>query len=232
MKSIIDRQKINSRALVSNVMSIGGLLLLLASVLLPLFLPGFANLAFVLLVVGLGSAMVGIYFANRWVRKPRPEDRLDKALKSLNDSCHIYHYPSLPCDHVLLTPCALVIMETVALSGAFTYRHGKWKESMSIGRGLRYIVEEHLGDPIRAARAAEGFLRNQLQLKQINIEHLPIKPLVVFTHPAVQLDIEGAAIPVVMADKLRRQIPINLPRIDEATFIKLDEYFRGLTVKD
>jgi hypothetical protein len=232
MKTIIDHQKIRSHALIANVMSIGGLLILLASVLAPTILPGISNLAFVLMVVGLGMAMVGIYFANRWVRKPRPEEKLDKALKSLNDSCHIFHYPALPCDHVLLTPSALVIMETVGLSGVFSYRNGKWKESMSIGRALRYIVEEHLGDPIRAANAAEGFLRNQFEKRDIPVEKIPIKPVVVFTHPAVELDIEGASIPVVKVDKLRRHIPTNLARMNEDTFSRLDEFFRELTVKD
>ena len=41
--------------------------------------------------------MVGIYFANRWVRKPRPEESLDKALKSFDDHYRIYHYPYRPC---------------------------------------------------------------------------------------------------------------------------------------
>jgi hypothetical protein len=232
MKTIIDQQKIHNHALIANVMSVGGLLILLVSVLMPMFLPGFSNMSFVLMIVGLGVAMVGIYFANRWVRKPRPEEKLDHALKSLNDSCHIYHYPSLICDHVLLTPCALVIIETVGLSGMFSFRKGKWKESMSFGRALRYIVEEHLGDPIRAACASESFLRKQLDIHDISIGKAPIKPLVVFTHPAVELKVEDASIPVVKVDKLRKHIPTNLARMDEDTFNKLDDYFRRLTVKD
>ena len=81
MKTYIDRKKVGTRAELSNLASIGGLVLLLASVLLPLFLPKAANFSFVLMVAGLGTAMVGIFYANRWVRKPRPEERLDKALK-------------------------------------------------------------------------------------------------------------------------------------------------------
>ena len=96
MKAIINQQQIRKRSLISNVMSVGGLFTLLASVVLPLFIPNLANLSFILMIAGLGISMVGIYFANRWVRKPRPEDELNKALKSLNDSCHLYHYPRLP----------------------------------------------------------------------------------------------------------------------------------------
>jgi hypothetical protein len=231
LKTIIDVKKIRKRSILSNIMSIGGLITLLASVILPLFIPSLANLSFLLMVAGLGVSMVGIYFANRWVRKPRPEDQLNKALKSLNDSYHLYHYPSLPCDHVLLTPSGVVILETVGLSGAFTYKKGKWKESMTIGRALRWIVEEHLGNPIRAALDAEGYLRREFEKLDISDTKIPIKPVVVFIHPVVELDIEGAAIPVCKLEKLRKHIPSDTPRLEVDLYNHLDDFFINLTKK-
>jgi hypothetical protein len=173
--------------------------------------------------------MVGIYYANRWVRQPRPEDKLDKSLKSLNDSCHLYHYPSLPCDHVLLSPSAVVILETVGLGGAFKYHNGKWKESMTIGRALRYIVEEHLGNPIRTARETEGYLKKQFE--KLELLEVPIKSVVVFTNPAVQLDIDSASIPVVKVEKLRKHIQTDTLRLEADVYTKLDDYFTNLTSK-
>ena len=162
MITIVDRPKLKNRAMLSNLASSGGLVLLLASVLLPLFLPKWAKFSFVMMAVGLGTAMVGIYFANRWVRRPRPEDRLDQALKPLNDSHHLFHYPALPCDHVLLTPNGVVLLETVNLGGEFYYQNQRWKEAMTMGRAIRFIVEEHLGDPIRSVRQTENYLRERL----------------------------------------------------------------------
>ncbi len=133
MKIIIDRRKVNKRAQLANFASVGGLIMLLASVVIPLFLPGWINFSSVLFVIGLGAAMIGIYFANRWVRKPRPEESLDKTLKSLEEHYHIYHYPSLPCDHILLTPFGVIALEVVNLNGSFSYRNGQWKEAMTIG---------------------------------------------------------------------------------------------------
>jgi hypothetical protein len=212
-------------------MSVGGLLTLLASVILPLFIPSMANLSLVLMIAGLGISMVGIYFANRWVRKPRPEEQLNKALKSLSDSCHLYHYPSLPCDHVLLTPSSVVILETVGLGGVFSYRKGKWKEQMTIGRALRWIVEEHLGDPVRAVHAAEGHLRDQLANLEIAEEKIPIKSVVVFTHPLVELEVDTSPVPVVKVEKLRKQININQSKFEEGAYQRLDEFFKNLTLK-
>ena len=193
MKTYLDRKKVGTRAELSNLASIGGLVLLLASVLLPLFLPKAANFSFVLMVVGLGTAMVGIYYANRWVRKPRPEERLDKALKGLADSYHLYHYPPFPPDHLLLTPNGVVILETIGLAGSFSYKDGKWREAMTIGRALRSIVEEHVGDPIRSALRTEQTLRERLA--KVVEGTVPIKPVVVFVHPAAELDIEQSPHP-------------------------------------
>ena len=212
-------------------MSIGGLITLLASVVLPIFIQTLANVSLALMIAGLGVSMVGIYFANRWVRKPRPEDQLNKALKSLHDNCHLYHYPALPCDHVLLTPSGVVILETVGLSGPFTYKKGKWKEAMTIGRALRWIVEEHLGDPIRAAQDAETHLRKQFGKLEILDARIPIKPVVVFIHPVVELDIEGAAIPVCKVEKLRKHIPSDTPRLEADLYSRLDDFFINLTNK-
>ena len=231
MKATIDRNKVNMLAQLSNLGSISGLVLLLGSVLLPLFKPKLANYSLLFMVLGLGVAMVGIYYANRWVRKPRPEDVLDKALKSLTDTYHLYHYPALPCDHVLLTPTGVVLLETVSLSGSFSYKDGHWKENMTIGRALRYIVEEHLGNPIRATRQTERYLQNRIQ-KELPLEvTIPVRSIIVFTHPVVELEIIDAPIPVCMAEKLRKLVASDAPKLGEDVYERLETYFEGLTRK-
>jgi len=148
MRTYIDHDKVNARATLANAASVGGLLLLLGSVLAPAFWQSVAPFALVLLLVGGVISMVGIYLANRWVRRPRPEESLDKALKSFDDSYRLYHYPALPCDHVLLTPSGVVGLEVVNLAGRFTYRDRRWKEAMTIGRALRYLVESLVVVPV------------------------------------------------------------------------------------
>ena len=228
MKTFIDRKKVGTRAELSNLASIGGLVLLLASVLLPLFLPKAANFSFLLMVVGLGTAMVGIFYANRWVRKPRPEERLDKALKGLADSYHLYHYPLFPPDHLLLTPNGVVILETIGLAGSFSYKDGKWREAMTIGRALRSIVEEHVGNPIKSALRTEQALRERIG--KVVEATVPIKPVVVFIHPAAELEIEKAPILVLPAEKLKKQVTIDAPKLDQSVYDQLDAYFQKMTL--
>lgn len=205
-------------------------MLLLASVVLPLFLPAWANAAYVLMIAGMGVAMIGIYFANRWVKKPRPEESLARALKSFDDQYRLYHYPSLPYDHLLLTPTGLVVLETINLAGKFSYRQGRWKEAMNMGRALRYIVEEHLGDPIASAQQDERELKERLLNEFGSDVAIPIKPIIVFTHPLVNLDIKDAPIPVCKVEKLKKQVTINAPRLTPELYNKLNSFLESKTV--
>ena len=165
MRVVIDQAKVKRRARLANAASVGGLLMLLASTILPYLMRGVELTASILMVVGLLTAMIGVYYANRWVRKPRPEVVLDTELKSLSNSYCLYHYAHKTADHLLLTPFGLTVLETVNLEGRFLYKNGRWQEFMRLGRAIRYIVEEHLGDPIKAAVSAQEHLHRQLKEK-------------------------------------------------------------------
>ncbi len=230
MKPYIDRQKVNTRAALANLASVGGLILLLASVLLPLFLPALASLALTLLIAGGVIAMVGIYFANRWVRRPRPEESLDKALKSFDDKYRLYHYPALPCDHILLTPGGVIAMEVVNLGGSFSYRNGKWKEAMTIGRALRYMVEPRVGNPLVVAAELTEDIRGWLREQVGAAVTVPVKALTVFTHPLAELDIEASAFPACKIEKLRKQVALPAGRLAPEVYEKIASAFERLTV--
>lgn len=230
MKVFINRQKIERRARLSNLASVAGLVLLLGSAVLPLFLPTWAKVAYVLMFAGIGLAMVGIYFANRWVRKPRPETSLTHALKSFDDKYCLYLYPSLPCDHMLLTPTGLVALETVNLAGQFSLQEGQWKEAMSIGRALRYIVEEPVGNPIRSSKQLEEELK-ELFLKELGSGVvIPIKTVFVFTHPGANLNIKDSPIPICKVDKLKKQVTINGAKLDPRLYEKVALFLEQKTV--
>ena len=209
MKILIDQVKISRRRRLSNFASIGGLIMLLASAILPLSRPGYTGYSTVLMIAGLAMAMIGIFFANRWVKKPRPEDQLDNALKSLSDFHRLYHYPNLPCDHVLLAPWGVLVLETINLEGEFHYKDARWKEKIGLGRALRYIVEEHLGNPIKSALASEGYLRRQLNEETPDAREIPVHSVVVFVHPAAVVEVENPETPVCKVDKLRRHVNIK-----------------------
>ncbi|MEN6435394.1 MAG: nuclease-related domain-containing protein [Anaerolineaceae bacterium] len=229
MKQVIDRNRINKNALLSNIASIGGLLILMASVILPVFVKGTSIISGIMMVVGLGVAMVGIYFANRWVRKPRPEDRLDKVLKGLSEKYVLFHYPHLPSDHILLTPASVIVIETINIGGDYFFKNGKWKENMTIGRAIRYIVEEHLGDPCRAAKESANAIHTKLNQIEGLSGSIPVKPVVVFTHPATQLESLNPPIPVMKVEKLRKHVDAGTTKLPQEDYDKVFEFLEANT---
>src|SRR3972149_3666416 len=152
MKVIIDRDRLRRRAAASHVASLGGILLILASVGLSMWRPQLTTLTAVLLFAGFATSTIGIYYANRWVKKPRPEEILDRALKGLDNRHRLYHYLPRGPDHLLLTPSGLVVLETRSEEGYFEFKDGRWHQKITLGKDLRLFMAEYLGDPIADAR--------------------------------------------------------------------------------
>jgi hypothetical protein len=225
MRVVINKPKLAQRAQNANLASVGGMVMLLVGVILPLLLPSLKQIVqLIIILAGIVIAMIGIYQANRWVRKPRPEEQLGKALKGLDDKHVLYHYPTaLPCDHVLLTPEGVVSLETVNLAGQFSYKNGRWTERMTMGRALRSVVEERLGDPTRSAQQVQRYLTGKLQ--ELTGETIAVKPLIVFTHPNVLLDLDpDCPVPVYPVDKLKKHVPINGSRLALETYQVISDY--------
>jgi len=223
MKTVIDRQSLRLRANVSHAASLGGLAVLLGAVVLSMARPHWATPAAVLMVLGFTMSSVGIYFANRWVRKPRPEDTMALALKGLGDPHRIYHY-LLPADHVLLTPSAVVVIETVNLEGRFVYRGGRWKQHMPLGRALRFFVEETFGDPTARAQADARRLSQLLDARlPVGGPPVPVNALVLFVHPNSEVIVDSPPIPVCQPAQLRKRLPSHLPKMPQARFDQLRE---------
>lgn len=217
MKIILDQDALRRRARLSHAASLGGLLLILASVAISLWKPNATLLTSILLVVGFAVSVIGIYYANRWVKKPRPEQVLNNALKGLSDKHRLYHY-ALPCDHVLLMPNGLVVIETVNLEGHFTYRDGKWRQKITPGRAMRFFVEEKLGNPIQRARDCADHLKGLLQDELPADTNLTVHPILVFTHPMVDLHLENPEIAVCQPKSLRSRIPKKLTRLEPEVY--------------
>jgi hypothetical protein len=223
MKILLDRQRLSRRARLAHAASLGGMLAMLLSVAIPLWHPSFATASLILLLAGLAVSMLGIAAANRWVKRPRPEDVIRLALKGLPENHRLYHY-LLPAEHVLLTPSGMVVIHPVTLDGAFRYRDGKWHQRFSISRAMRFVVEPALGDPIAQAKS------EALALSEFLAERIPdvtpvISPIVLFTHPAAVLDVPASDIPVCGPDRLRRRLPQGQSKLTPETYAVIRTLF-------
>jgi hypothetical protein len=230
MKIYLNQSKLKKRALFSNIASLGGLFVLMAGVVVPLFLPRLIGLTQILIVAGILVSMAGIYLANRWVRKPRPEDSLGAALKTLGEGYNLYHYTSLQGKHILLMPNGIMVLETINLAGEFSFLNGHWKEQMNLGRMLRYVFEEHLGDPSQKVRQAVDDLKAKIHELPGVTKPVPVFGTVVFLHPMAQIEVKGAPVPVCKAEKLRKAVVIKAPILDPEIYEWISLYLEKNTV--
>ncbi len=102
---------------------------------------------------------------------------------------------------------------------------------MTIGRALRYIVEEHAGDPVAFSQGIVAELGRLFDKELRGEAKIPIKVLTVFTHPVLELEIEGTSVPVCRIEKLCKQVAINAKRLSPETYDKLSAYLERVTVR-
>jgi hypothetical protein len=154
------------------------------------------------LLVGWALAQVGSYLAHRYVRSPRPDEVLDKAVKPAAGNGRMYHF-ILPAAHVLLTPAGPIVFNLKFQNGQISYQDGKWKQR---GIGMRrFFGQEALGNPAQEVESMVGNLAAFIHKQDPEIEEIPIGAMIVFTTDKIKsLDVDGAEIPAMRADKVRK----------------------------
>jgi hypothetical protein len=183
--------------------TLGGLIVLIAGLVVSIRNPQMVWISMASLVVGFFASAIGVFFANHWTRSPRADEVLDNALKGISNHYHIYHY-LLPVPHVLIGPAGMFVFRTYALEGPITYDGKKWKQKFKLVRALGFSGQESLANPVRdAAYDAQRFGR--WLSKRMPEGQIPeIKPYIVFVRDDVELDVADTEVPVLHYKRLKR----------------------------
>ncbi|MCP4358970.1 MAG: NERD domain-containing protein [Chloroflexi bacterium] len=203
MITIRDDKKIARLRLLGQVASFAGMAALIGGMALVFF--GDPQRVFWLqitaLFVGWLLSQVGIYYSQRFFRRPRPDEVLDEALEKLARNGRLYHY-SLPTPHVLLLPSGIIIFIAKYQGGKISVEGDKWKQS---GTGLRRIFgQEGIGNPSKEAAQAIGALADFLKKNAPSVAEVPIGAMIVFTTKGVyDLDLKGSDIPAMHYTKIK-----------------------------
>jgi hypothetical protein len=158
--------------------------------------PEQANWSFIALLVGFVLSQVGIYYSNRYSRKPRPDELIDTALKGLDKKYTLYHYIT-PATHLLIGPSGVWVLLPYYQRGTITYSKGRWRQQ---GGGVLYqylklFAQEGLGRPDIDISNQVSALNSLLQ-KKLPQESLPeIQAALVFTNPKTQIAIPESETP-------------------------------------
>ena len=197
MLNVTNHALLSSRNRWARVLSIVGMAGLIAG----LFLTSRSYLlSWLFLLIGLLAASIGANIANLYVRDPRSEEVLDRALRGFDDRHVLYNF-SLPIPHIFLTPAGPWIMEVVKHRGKIKYDGRKWRRNFTIGRVFGVFSETRLGNPAKDLQKDIDLLRQELS--EVMEQEVPVYGAVVFTDPAVELDADSAPLPVVRIDALK-----------------------------
>ncbi|MEJ2599773.1 MAG: hypothetical protein P8Z00_15665 [Anaerolineales bacterium] len=175
---------------IAQVAMIGGLAVLAGGMYISFSMPERFTLSLAALMVGFVLSQVGIYYSNRWSRRPRPDEVINKALKGLDGRHTLYHYIA-PVRHLLVGPRGLWILIPMHQSGKISYAKGRWKQ-----RGgnfyMKIFAQESLGRPDLDVAADVETMQNFLKQKLGEDSKIPdIQAALVFFNPKAEVLVNG-----------------------------------------
>jgi len=207
MRIITNEKLIKRNGRLGQLATITGLLVLVGGMYISFRYVEYAGFSWIALLVGFALSQIGLYFGNRWGRRPRPDEKIDQGLKGLNDQYTIYHYMT-PAAHLLVGPSGLWVISPYYQVGKIVYEKDRWRQKGGgfMQKYLRAFAQEGLGRPdIEAPAEAEAiarFLKKRLGTQPDLEPH----NVLVFVNEKAELDVDGAPIMTIPLKKLKEVV--------------------------
>ena len=210
MQVVTNQGFVKTRGRLGRVASLLGFAILIGGLILSFQNNELIFISYVALVPGYMLIMYGNYATLRWGIKPRIDEILATALKSLDHRHFLYNYQSsLPAENLLLTPSGLFVLEVRPYVGEFSVdSKGRWHRKRGLAGWLLILGEGALGNPVRDGERKIKIVREFLsdQLGPEAADSVPIESVAVFTHPRAKLTVENPDVQAALARDLRGQI--------------------------
>ena len=221
MEIIINERLVRRNARIGQVSSIVGLLVLAGGMYISFARQEYFGLSMAALLLGFTLSQVGIYFGNRWGRRPRPDELLSQALKGLDGRYALYHYTT-STSHLLVGPAGIWVLIPRYQRGTITYEKGRWRQKGG-NLYLKIFAQEGLGRPDLEIGGEVEAVKRLLKGKLPELYEVPdIQAALVFTNDKADIQAEEAPVPTVQVRKLKDTIrklaknkPISLDRVKE-----------------
>jgi hypothetical protein len=192
MKIYTNEKLVKRNGRIGQILLLAGLLVLGGGLVLNFRGPTMFNYSLIAFLVGFLISQVGLYYANRWSRRPRPDEHLNTALKGLDGRYSLYHYQT-PASHVLVGPAGVWALFPRYQRGVIVYEKGRWKQR---GGGvflayLKLFAQEGLGRPdleiASEVQELARFLSKQLPEEEIP----PIQAALLFTDSRADVQVDN-----------------------------------------
>ena len=194
MKIVTNEKLIARNAKIGTWSSLGGMAVLGLGLFISIRWTEYIALSFLCLLAGVLLSNVGLYNANRWVKRPRPDEVLTKALKGFDRRYYLYNYV-LPVSHALVGPSGLFVIVARNHEGPIYYSAGRWRQRFNLLRAFGFLGEG-LGNPIRDAERDVHKMQKSLARQELAPDDVPIQPLIVFTNEKAELRVQDPPLPV------------------------------------
>ena len=207
MKIFTNERLIRRNSRLGQIASIVGLLVLVGGMFVSFQYQNLVTVSWIALLIGFALSQLGLYYGNRWGRRPRPDEHLNLALKSLDDRHSLYHYLT-PVPHFLVGLSGAWVLIPFHQIGKITYEKGRWKQKGGnvMQRYLRLFAQEGIGRPDLDAPQQAQAVKKYLEKYISNHEIPEVRPVLVFTSDKVELEIDEAPLPAVPLKKLKEYI--------------------------
>lgn len=206
MEIFTNESMIRRNARIGQISSIAGLVVLGGGMYISFARPELFNLSMIALLVGFALSQVGIYFGNRWSRRPRPDEVLNQALKGLDGRFNLYHYRTAT-GHLLVGPAGVWVLMPRAIRGTISYDEEKnrWKQKGG-NLYLKIFAQEGLGRPDLEVGGEVDAVTRYLKKLLPERELPPIQPALIFTNEKTEVEADNAPIPTLHVRKLKELI--------------------------
>jgi hypothetical protein len=178
---------IKRNARIAQISMIAGLAVLGGGMVLSFRNPNQFNLSLIALVLGFILSQVGIFYSNRWGRRPRQDELLDQALKGLDKKFSIYHYLT-PANHLLIGPSGIWALLPYYQRGTIVFENGRYKQKGG-NLYLKIFAQEGLGRPELDVAAEKENLENFMRRQFPEEKFPPVEAAVVFTNDRSEISI-------------------------------------------
>lgn len=203
MEIYSNERLIKRNARIGQITSISGLAVLAGGMILSFTRQEFFTYSLIALLVGFGLSQIGIYFGNRWGRRPRPDEVLSTALKGLDGRFSLYHYTT-PTSHLLVGPAGIWVLMPRHQGGTITYDESKnrWRQKGG-NMYLKIFAQENLGRPDLEV-GAEIHAINTFLAEKLGDQEIPdVSAILVMTNENCIVDSDNAPIPTLEVKKLK-----------------------------
>lgn len=204
MKIIKNEKLIKRNSSIGNYLSLGALAVLGTGMYLSIKRTDLFAYALAALVIGFIMTQIGMYMGSRFGRSPRPDEKLDAALKGLQNDFSIYHY-STPVGHLLVGPAGVWVLLPYHQRGRMVYKKNRWQLS---GGGflqsyMRIFGQEGIGRPEVDAEHEIEIARKYFA-KQMDEAEIPeINAMLVFTSDDVEIEAADSPLLALKAKQIK-----------------------------